>query len=274
MGEPVFKSYLEQVRTRKGKLSPKTISLYLRYFRRWDGSDPVLWVHEYLRGECARGTACGLIAALRHYCEFQRIPFDPHELPMARSEQFIRKTSALTPDELDLYFATLNESGVDEPAFTVLRLLPKTGLRIHEMCSLPRNAFQKQGRQHGIKVVGKGNRQRWIPLTKSASKIMRQYIQEEAPEGGFLFPSPRIRGKHLAPDTVRLALRNLREEMPKKYSQLTPHVFRHTVATNLLSNGVDLATVQAILGHANITTTALYLHPTSAMLADAMGSLE
>jgi len=179
----------------------------------------------------------------------------------------------LTPEELDEFFLTLDESGIDDPVFTFLLLLPRTGLRIAEMCTLKRNAVVREGRKQGLRVIGKGGRKRWVPLTKDASRIIRTYIKENKPDGDFLFPSPRFANQSVSPDTVRKDLRELRENLSGGGRYLTPHVFRHTVATRLLANGVDLPSVQSIMGHATIATTSRYLHPTRDMLADAMATL-
>ena len=267
-----FAEYLRTVRTRKGKLADSTIDLYCRYSRRW-GSDPVGWTQSYLHHGVARGTSCGLVSALRHYCECYSIPFDPHDLPLSSSEQYIRKSFALSPEELDEFFLVLGESSVAEPVFTILLLLPRTGLRIAEMCSLQRKSLVKEGRKPGLRVVGKGNRVRWVPLTKDAQRIMRSYLREVRPDGDFLFPSPRFDGRSISPDTVRKNLRSLREDLSGSGRFLHPHTFRHTVATRLLENGVALPVVQSILGHASITTTSRYLHPSIDNLVDALGSL-
>ena len=267
-----FAEYLQTVRTRKGKLAVSTIDLYCRYARRW-GDDPVGWTHSYLKQGVPRGTSCGVVSALRHYCECYNVPFDPHDLPLPNSEQYVRRSFALTPDELDEFFLALDESGIEDPVFTVLLLLPRTGLRIAEMCQLPRKALTKEGRKPGIRVVGKGNRVRWVPLTKDANRIIRSYIKEQRPTGDFLFPSPRFAGRSISPDTVRKNLRRLREDLSGSGRFLHPHVFRHTVATRLLENGVALPVVQTLMGHASITTTSRYLHPSVDSLATAMGSL-
>lgn len=269
-----FENYLRGVRTRRGKLSDKTIILYVRYARRWGDGDPVQWVHNYLAGGCAKGTACGLIASLGHYCDFTNDSFDRYALPMPSAEQYVRKGFALSDDELHAFREGVEESGIDEPIFTILLLLPKTGLRIDEMCSLSSKSLKAQGRKRGLEVVGKGNKRRWVPLTDGANRLLRTYIREEKPKGDFMFPSPRIAGAPISPDSVRSALRELREDLPGNCRFMTPHILRHTVATRLLSNGVDLATVQAILGHANITTTARYLHPTTDMLSEAMNLVD
>ena len=269
-----FPDYLESVQTRRGPLAPRTIELYARYARRWEGEDPVFWVANYLEGRCAKGTACGLIASLRHFCDFTNVEFDSRELPPPISEQFVHKSFALSPDELEAYYQTLEESGVSDPMFTVLHLLPRTGLRITEACSLERNSIHKQGRnQRGFRVIGKGRKERWVPINAPAFSVINDYLQTQKPQGEFLFPSPRIKGTHVSADGVRAALREMRCDLPGLGKSVTPHILRHTVATQLLGNGVDLRTVQAILGHSSITTTARYLHPTSDMLADAMGSL-
>lgn len=270
-----FESYLSQL-----DLAPRTVAFYERTARRWGDRDPVAWLHANVNGQTPSGTAYSLEAAVRHYCDWQdeasgtrRNPPLPDRLipRIRRTQQSFRE--ALNEKELSAYTAAIDSSRIPEPVYTILKLLPRTGLRISEICGLPRSALKKRGRSAGLLVVGKGNRERWIPLSKQAKRELSAYMRHERPQSAWLFPSAQNADRSVSPQTVRHHLRIVRKRLPGYAAEVTPHVLRHTAATRLLSAGVDLRTVQAILGHASIQTTAKYLHPTSDMLADAMNKL-
>ena len=270
-----FENYLKQL-----DLAPRTVAFYDRTARRWGDDDPVAWLQSNVSGQTPRGTAYSLEAAVRHYCNWEdeasglrRNPPLPDRLipRLRRQQQTFRE--ALNEEELEAYTAAIDASRTPEPVYTILKLLPRTGLRISEICDLPRNALKKRGRSTGLLVVGKGNRERWIPLSKQGKRELSTYMRHERPQSKWLFPSAQNVDRSVSPQTVRHHLRIVRERLPGYARDVTPHVLRHTAATRLLAAGVDLRTVQAILGHASIQTTAKYLHPTSDMLSDAMNKL-
>lgn len=270
-----FESYLTGL-----DLAPRTVAFYERTARRWGGDDPLEWLRANVSGQTPSGTAYSLEAAVRHYCDWQdaatgarRNPPLPDRLipRIRRKQQSFRE--ALNEEELEAYTAAVDISLTPEPVYTILKLLPRTGLRIAEICDLHRSALKKRGRSTGLLVVGKGNKERWIPLSKQAKRELAAYMRHERPQSEWLFPSAQNADRSVSPQTVRHYLRIVRERLPGYARDVTPHVLRHTAATRLLAAGVDLRTVQAILGHASIQTTAKYLHPTSDMLSDAMENL-
>jgi len=270
-----FQSYLEEL-----DLAPRTVAFYERTARRWGDDDPVAWLQAHVNRQTPPGTAYSLEAAVRHYCTWQdettgarrNPPLPDRLLPKLRRRQQTYR-EALNEDELEAYTSAIDTSSVPEPAYTILKLLPRTGLRVSEICDLPRSALKKRGRSAGLLVVGKGDRERWVPLAKQAKRDLSAYMRHERPQSKWLFPSAQNPDRSVSPQTVRHHLRLVRERLPGYARDVTPHVLRHTAATRLLAAGVDLRTVQAILGHASIQTTAKYLHPTSDMLSDAMEKL-
>ena len=270
-----FEDYLYDL-----NLAPKTVAFYERTARRWGDDDPVEWSQSNVSGQTPRGTAYSLEAAVRHYCNWEdettglrRNPPLPDRLipRLRRQQQSFRE--ALNEEELEAYTGAIDSSAAPEPVYTILKMLPRTGLRISEICGLSRNALKKRGRSTGLLVVGKGNKERWVPLSKQAKRELSAYMRHERPQSKWLFPSAQNVVRSVSPQTVRHHLRLVRERLPGYARDVTPHVLRHTAATRLLAAGVDLRTVQAILGHASIQTTAKYLHPTSDMLSDAMENL-
>ncbi len=145
--------------------------------------------------------------------------------------------------------------------YTMLETLYATGLRVSELVSLPSSCI---GQDHRfLLIVGKGNKERLVPLSDRARDAMGQHVLMSSNYFGqkskWLFPSFGKQGhftrQAFARDLKDLALRAGLD--PKKVS---PHVLRHAFASHLLHNGADLRAVQQLLGHADISTTQIYTH--------------
>lgn len=150
----------------------------------------------------------------------------------------------------------------------LMELLYSTGMRVSELVSLP--VSSARGDPHMILVMGKGNKERMVPLSDPAREYLRQWLQvrDEAEdnkrlsgmkESKFLFPS-RSRAGHMTRQSFFNLLRKLSAATGLGDKQITPHTLRHAFATHLLSNGADLRTIQTLLGHANLATTEIYTH--------------
>lgn len=146
--------------------------------------------------------------------------------------------------------------------YVLLELLYATGLRVSELVSLPVNLTGIQDRF--FSVVGKGNKERIVPLSEKARTALTLYqaCKKEKPqkqESRYLFPASSKEGhftrQAFARDLKALAVRAGLDE-----SQVSPHVLRHAFASHLLQNGADLRSVQQLLGHADIATTQIYTH--------------
>jgi integrase/recombinase XerD len=274
-----FAEYLAQKR-----LAKSTIKLYERLARRFEVQEtPVAWVREYLEGDVPLGTACSMAAALRHWVEWQGRKLNAADLPRGRRRQHTYR-DALSASEVETYLHAVGDADIPEPSKTVLLLLPRTGLRIGELCALDHDAIQwrvTEGgeRRAGLSVIGKGNVHRWVPLSKAGLEELNRYRKwlranhptESASE--FMFPTNtqgQIRSVH--PSTPRSYLLELRKDGEIR-EDISPHVLRHTFATRLLTNGIDLKTVQVLMGHSDIATTSRYLHPDVSTLGKAVDSL-
>jgi site-specific recombinase XerD len=154
----------------------------------------------------------------------------------------------------------------------ILETLFSTGMRIAELVSLNREQIKltSQEKELEIGIIGKGNRPRTVYISTRALSWLRKYLETRQDKERALFL--HYRSKKNAPS--RLTPRAI-EEMIKKYAILsgiplstTPHVLRHSFATDLLSEGVDLRTIQEFLGHKSITATQIYTHVTSKKLRE------
>jgi site-specific recombinase XerD len=156
----------------------------------------------------------------------------------------------------------------------ILELLFSTGLRVSELCSLSNDLDLQQDE---FSIRGKGNKVRVVFLSDEAKKAVRDYLvlRKDMSDAMFVPVSDlQVAGKAKNAINKGLDHRTI-ERIVKRYATLagitkkvTPHVIRHCFATDLLSNGADLRSVQAMLGHANITTTQIYTHVTDKHLRD------
>ena len=154
----------------------------------------------------------------------------------------------------------------------ILEILFSTGLRVAELVSLNREQIKitSETKDMEIVVIGKGSRPRPVYLSKRAVEWVGKYLQTREDKEKALFIN--YKGPKNAPK--RLSLRSI-ESIVKKYALLagipaftTPHTIRHSFATDLLMQGVDLREIQEFLGHKNIGTTQIYAHVTSKKLRD------
>ncbi len=150
----------------------------------------------------------------------------------------------------------------------IVELLYATGLRVSELVALPRAAMRGDPRM--ILVKGKGGRERMVPLSGPARVALAAWCQHrDAAEaarvrrGGraspYLFPS-RGRSGCLTRIAVFQMLKGLAVRAGISPARISPHTLRHAFATHLLANGADLRSIQALLGHADISTTEIYTH--------------
>lgn len=144
----------------------------------------------------------------------------------------------------------------------MLELLYGCGLRVSELVNMQlSDLFFEEG---FIRVTGKGNKQRFVPIGKHTVKYLNLYIKETRPQipvkkgyGDTLFLNRR--GRMLTRNMVFIIIKDLVEKAGLDKT-VSPHSFRHSFATHLLENGADLRSIQQMLGHESITTTEIYMH--------------
>jgi integrase/recombinase XerD len=146
----------------------------------------------------------------------------------------------------------------------LMEILYASGLRVSELVSLPRYAIH-QDREY-LTVIGKGDKERLVPLSRKAVEVTMTYIEEGLPvlvdepdKMKFLFASRGAAG-HLTTARFAQLLKQLADAAGVSQEKVSPHVLRHAFATHLLDGGADLRAVQQMLGHADITTTQIYTH--------------
>ena len=153
--------------------------------------------------------------------------------------------------------------------YALLLVAVRTGLRLSEITSLQHKDLMLGAGAH-IRVVGKGRKERCIPLTKRTVAILKAWMKEHTQDPRQpLFPSAR--GQRLSGDGVQYILSKhisiAREACPSlKGKRITPHVLRHTLAMELLQAGIDRAMIALWLGHESVETTQMYFHANVAFM--------
>jgi integrase/recombinase XerC len=252
------------------QLLPSTKAQYKSILTRAEGKDPIAWLKGRIHARTPIGTVLPYRAAVKHYLMAEQ-GYTEDELRELLPKAKGRPTAyrhALTPEALATYHVAVED--VPNPSQTILALLPKTGLRISEICGLQVGDVQNVSGVRAFVFRGKRDKQRVVPLTKSAEVTLDTHIQLTGPTK-WLFTGQM--GGPLTPHAVRKHTRSIALQNPD-LQDLSPHVLRHTYATLLVARGVDLKTIQSLLGHESIETTSRYLHPTVTDLALAAARLE
>ncbi len=212
------------------------------------------------------------LIALRAFLKFLRKRgiegLSPERIELAKVPE--RHLDLISPTELDRLLGAAD--GTDERGLrdrAMLELLFSTGLRVSELCSLDTDLDLTRD---SFPIRGKGDKVRVVFLSDVAKDAVRTYLKSRKDMQEALFVSVP-RNKSVKKDPTRLTPRSV-ELMIKTYAakagitkKVTPHVMRHSFATDLLNNGADIRSVQQLLGHASINTTQIYTHVTDAHLA-------
>ncbi len=210
------------------------------------------------------------VRAFLKYVRKRGIPsLSPETIELAKVPE--RSLDLITSAELDRLMKapdTSTPQGLRDRA--ILELLFSTGLRISELCNLSIDDIDLSRDEFSVR--GKGDKIRVVFLSDDARGAIKEYLASRKDMDDALFVQYGKSSKNA--EHLRLSVRAV-QRMLKVYAakagitrKVTPHVIRHSFATDLLSNGADLRSVQALLGHANIGTTQIYTHVTDAHLRE------
>lgn len=285
-----FLEYLEIEQNR----SQKTIANYHHYLMRltdYAGDIKIsditpdlvrkwrIWLNRigtYESDELGKNTTNYHLIALRSflkYCAKRDIPaLSPEKIELARVKR--KQVTFLSSDELERLFSgpdTNKPAGLRDRA--ILELLYSSGLRISELTGLNKDHINLKRRE--FMVRGKGQKDRPVFISDQATDWVQKYLDQRTDKAPALFiqmggaKKPDLHGNYL-----RLTPRSV-QRMVNKYALLagitkhvSPHTLRHSYATDLLMNGADIRSVQAMLGHSNIATTQIYTHVTDQHLKE------
>ncbi len=287
--------FLEYMEIEKGR-SLKTVENYDRYLSRFIGFSKVcspeeisaqavrdfrLWLNRQVVGNTRshsetlkKRTQNYYLIALRSFLKFLvrrgQVTLPPEQIELAKVPE--RSLDLISGGELERLLAA--PTGDDLKALrdkAILELLFSTGLRVSELCSLPRDIDLSSSE---MSIRGKGGKVRVVFLSDEAISAVKKYLAARKDMNDAMFVKVDATENHKNHGSEALARRSV-ERIVKFYAvkagiskKVTPHVIRHCFATDLLQNGADLRSVQALLGHANIGTTQIYTHVTDKHLHD------
>jgi integrase/recombinase XerD len=225
----------------------------------------------------ARSRARALVATrrlLRHLCARGALAEDPAEgVAAPRFEHRLPRT--LRPDESEALIAACEPDGpLGLRDRAMLEVLYGAGLRVSELVSLPQSGVDL--RAGVLRVVGKGGRERLVPLGAPALEALEVWLREGRPRllrpgraaGDAVFLSRR--GAAMTRQNFFARLRGIARRAGIPSQRVSPHVLRHAFATDLLEGGADLRAVQAMLGHADLATTQIYTHVSRSRLRETV----
>ncbi len=272
--------------------SPRTIANYrdaLAVYQKWRGESTGGWraatgddFRDYLFALMKQGLKRATIrlrfAALRSFYKFlvlrrglARSPVAEVQLPKPeRGLPVVLSVSQI--DEL-LGMPLKAEPSPKSPPWlplrdaAILELFYSSGLRISELIALDVKHFDFGG--ESVRVLGKGGKQRIVPIGGPAIQAIQRYRREAAVTSGPLFLSSRQ--KRITQQAVDQLLKKYLKRSSIPFA-ISPHKLRHSFATHLLDAGADLRSVQALLGHASLSTTQIYTHVTKERLKVAYDS--
>ena len=277
--------FLDHLWAHRG-LSPLTLTAYrqdLKSFSTWlnnqkktirdadEQNIQMYLVHRFDEGSSARSTA-RLLSALKQFFKFLIANGDRKSNPTALiSAPKIPPSLPKTPSELDI--DQLLESPDINSAYgmrdrTMLELMYSSGLRVSELVSLQLNQINTN--RGLVRLIGKGNKERVIPVGEEALHWLQLYTKQARPEllninkpCDALFVSSR--GQQI---TRQAFWQNIKKHLLNAgvKTSYSPHSLRHAFATHLINYGADLRTVQMLLGHSSLSTTQIYTHVAQARL--------
>lgn len=287
--------YLEFQRTERNA-SVRTLRNYshaLNAYEEWCGENFRSWrdcaaddfrkyLFELMKQELARSTIRLRFSALRSFYKYLvhrcglgvnplaeiQLPKPERKLPVVLSlsqiEQLLEMPQRMEPESRAQPWQAVRD-------VAILELFYSSGLRVSELVAL--DVSDADFLSETLRVVGKGNKERLVPIGSHAMAALQKYRQQASVHEGPLFIN-----KNKDPSKRRLSARSV-QMLLKKYLaatdigfEVTPHKLRHTFATHMLDHGADLRSVQTLLGHASLSTTQIYTHVTKERMREAYDS--
>src|SRR5690554_79440 len=227
-----------------------------------------LWLGDLSEQDFAKSTIARKVAALRSFFKYAfkrgHISKNPaHLLVIPKQDTILPKT--VPPADLE---RMMDSVSTDTPAgkqnLAILELFYATGIRLNELIQL--DVEHINFRQNQIIVLGKGNKQRIIPLGKQAVKALKNHLSEKDKLYGKRTDTDARRAVFIAAHGQRMYARNAQRIVQKyltktsEVTQKSQHVLRHSFAKNMLNNGADIRIIKEFLGHASLAATQKYTH--------------
>jgi site-specific recombinase XerD len=218
-----------------------------------------------------------LRALLGYFVAKDILSLPPDKIALAKADRGLKSIKFLTLEQIGKLLSSIepkDDIGIRDRA--ILESFFSTGLRIAELVSLNLEQFEniKNKKDLELGIIGKGGKPRTVYFSERALDYIKKYLEiRDAKINNSKALFLNFRDKDDSAD-ARLTPRSI-ERIVKKYALLagvpvftTPHTLRHSYATDLMNQGVDLRSIQEFLGHSNIATTQIYTHVTNKRLRD------
>lgn len=211
-------------------------------------------------------TQSRIVSGIKHFYKYLMIEsyIDVNPAELIETPRIKRKLPVyLSVEEIDLMLSCIDRSTAEgERNMALLETLYSCGLRVSEVVDLKLSQIHKV--EGFVLVTGKGNKERLVPIAKSAIKLIENYVEHCRKELSIKKGNEDVvflnrRGGKLSRQMVFLIIKEL-SRIAGINKVLSPHSFRHSFATHLLEGGADLRAIQEMLGHESITTTEIYTH--------------
>ena len=221
------------------------------------------WLAEMKEDEISSKTINRKISSLRSFFKYEMKTGGLEQTPMATvTTPRIGKRLPVFIEEKDM--ATLfdhvefSDDWKGRTERLVLRLFYSTGMRLSELINLKESQLDTS--QSQVKVLGKGNKERIIPVSKDLVKDLKEYINDKpVRQPGVLTVFITEKGKTLNPRSVYSFVKHHLTQVTTVQKK-SPHILRHSFATHLMNNGADLNAVKELLGHSSLAATQIYTH--------------
>jgi len=281
-----FKQYLQLEKS----LSKHSISAYLEDLKKLDnyseyflasqkpGSFSHLQLEDFTEWIAKLGfsaaTQARIISGIKTFYKFLVLENDVQQNPseLLQSPKLSRKLPVyLSVDEIDAMLGCIDRSRAEgERNYSIIETLYGCGLRVSELVDLKISQLHLDNGY--IQVLGKGNKERLIPIGSTAKNLINSYLLTVRPQLTIKKNASDVvylnrRGAKLSRVMIFYIVKDLAEKASIK-KVLSPHTFRHSFATHLVEGGADLRAVQEMLGHESITTTEIYTHLDRQFLRD------
>lgn len=268
-------------------VSANTLEAYLRDIKKLQkftdtkplqitSSEVEEFLYQFAKENYAARSQARLVSSLKsffNYLQYEEWRTDnPAEL-LETPKLGLKLPDTLSVEEIDQMIAEIDLGSAEgERNRAILETLYGCGLRVSELTELKLSDLFFE--ENFIRVIGKGNKQRLIPISDYTIKyidIYRKEIRVHLPiQKGFEdFVFLNRRGKKLTRVMIFTIIKNLAEKAGLR-KKISPHTFRHSFATHLLKNGADLRSIQMMLGHESITTTEIYTHLDDTSIREAV----
>ncbi len=285
-----FRSYLETDKN----LSLNTIDAYLtdlkyyaKFLKKYQKIYDVTEIETYMierymlslkRQNLSKQTIARKLTSIKEFHKFlfnENITKDNPAKLIDTVKQDKKLPAVLTVEEVTKMIESINgETPIDLRNRAILEIMYGSGLRVSEVCDLKVSDLHLNTKY--INIIGKGNKERIVPIGDLAIEALRKYLTKGRPEltkktySDYVFLN--YLGKPLSRQSVFKYIKKLAKDNEIE-KEISPHTLRHSFATHLLNNGVDLRFVQELLGHEDISTTQIYTHLDSKRLHELVNEV-